>query len=136
MIPTEATEVRFTERGYLVIGADLARALFPTDAVRSWRAAANSACCATSPESKPTPAKPPAPSFDAGRLAVADTANNRVSLFASPPRDGAAVPADAVIGQTGFAANGENEWGLHLRRDRLAIADSGNNRVMIWSLGD
>jgi hypothetical protein len=87
-------------------------------------------------------------SYDADRLAVADTANNRVLLFDSPPRGGAAVPADAVIGQTGFGPNGENEWkavtcrtlcwpyGLHLRNDRLAIADSGNNRVMIWSLAD
>jgi hypothetical protein len=87
-------------------------------------------------------------SYDAGRLAVGDTANNRVLLFHSPPHGGAAVPADAVIGQTGFGANGENEWkavtartlcwpyGLHLWRDRLAIADSGNNRVMIWSLDD
>jgi hypothetical protein len=48
-------------------------------------------------------------SYDADRLAVADTANNRVLLFDSP-RDGAAVPADVVMGQTGFGANGENEW--------------------------
>ena len=87
-------------------------------------------------------------SYDGELLAVADTANNRVLLFAPPPDRGAGAEADAVIGQTDFAANGENEWkavtattlcwpyGVHLHRKRLAIADSGNNRVMIWSLGD
>jgi hypothetical protein len=48
-------------------------------------------------------------SFDVGRLAVADTANNRVLLFASPLQHGAGLPADVVIGQTDFGANGENE---------------------------
>jgi hypothetical protein len=84
-------------------------------------------------------------SYERGTLAVADTANNRVLLFA-PPQRGAGAPAFAVLGQTGFDANGENEWkavtrrtlcwpyGLHLHRGKLAIADSGNNRVMIWSL--
>ncbi len=87
-------------------------------------------------------------SYDQGTLAVADTANNRVLLFAPPPEAGCGAPAGAVLGQTDFANNGENEWkavtsntlcwpyGLHLHRKRLAIADSGNNRVMIWSLGE
>ncbi|MBX6387625.1 MAG: NHL repeat-containing protein [Frankia sp.] len=79
----------------------------------------------------------------AGTLAVADTANNRVLLWDGlPRRDGA--PAVAVLGQPSFAATGENRWqrvepdtfcwpyGLSLRGDRLAVADSGNNRVMIW----
>jgi len=100
------------------------------------------------PQSETVMRFPYSVSYDADRLAVADTANNRVLLFDSPPRAGTAVPADAVIGQTGFGPNGENGWkavtsrtlcwpyGLHLRNDRLAIADSGNNRVMIWSLAD
>lgn len=87
-------------------------------------------------------------SYDEGTLAVADTANNRVLLFRPPAESGAGLAADAVLGQTDFAANGENEWkavtpatlcwpyGLHLHRKRLAIADSGNNRVMLWTLGD
>ena len=85
---------------------------------------------------------------DGHRLVVADTANNRVLIwnhFAPTDRFSA---ADAVLGQNDFDANGENRWdavaddtlcwpyGLCLHRDRLAIADSGNNRVIVWSLAD
>jgi len=76
------------------------------------------------------------------RLAVADTANNRILLWDGVPRDGRA--ADHVLAQPTFAANGENRWssvqrdtlcwpyGIALAGDRLAVADSGNNRVVIW----
>lgn len=76
------------------------------------------------------------------RLAVADTANNRILLWDSVPTQGRA--ADHVLAQPHFGANGENRWtsvqrdtlcwpyGLSLRGDRLAVADSGNNRVVIW----
>lgn len=82
---------------------------------------------------------------DAGRLAVADTANNRVLLWDELPDGGVARGADAVLGQPSFAANGENRWasvtrdsmcwpyGLSLSGRRLAVADSGNNRIVIWS---
>jgi len=52
-----------------------------------------------------------------------------------------------VIGQSDFDAAGENRWravtretfcwpyGPHLHRGRLAVADSSNNRVMIWDCG-
>jgi hypothetical protein len=76
---------------------------------------------------------------DGTTLVIADTANNRVLLWDRPgPR------ATAVLGQPAFGANGENHWsgvtreslcwpyGLSLAGDRLAIADSGNNRVVIW----
>jgi hypothetical protein len=80
-----------------------------------------------------------------GRLAVADTANNRVLLWDQLPETNAAM-ADHVLGQPSFATNGENRWdavrldtlcwpyGLCLANGRLAIADSGNNRVVIWEL--
>ena len=83
-------------------------------------------------------------SYEDGLLAVADTANNRVLLYGEPPESGVAE-ADGVLGQADFAAFGENGWkavtpaslcwpyGVHLHRGRLAIADSGNNRVMLWS---
>ncbi|MEV5410742.1 hypothetical protein AB0K60_18090 [Thermopolyspora sp. NPDC052614] len=79
------------------------------------------------------------------RLAVADTANNRVLLWENPSVNGG--PADAVLGQPSFTANGENRWamverdslcwpyGLCLHGDTLAVADSGNNRVVLWRRG-
>ncbi len=85
--------------------------------------------------------------YDDGYLAVADTANNRVLVWAEPPRSGAFPEADLVLGQVDFGGGGENRWkavahdtlcwpyGLHLHGGKLAIADSGNNRVMIWALG-
>lgn len=87
-----------------------------------------------------------------GLAAVADTANNRVLVWRSAPEqhgDG----ADWVLGQPEFESNGENRWssvaedtfcwpyGLKLHRPavaeshRLAVADSGNNRIMVWELG-
>jgi hypothetical protein len=80
-------------------------------------------------------------------LAVADTANSRVLLFPELPRKGAYHPASYVIGQTDFNGSGENRWkevawdtlcwpyGIWLHKNRLAIADSGNNRVIVWHLG-
>ncbi len=84
--------------------------------------------------------------LDAGRLAVADTANNRVLVWDEVPTTSGA-PAQAVLGQADAAANGENRWesvrpdtlcwpyGLALHGRTLAVADSGNNRVVLWSLG-
>lgn len=83
-------------------------------------------------------------SFDAGQLAVSDTANNRVLLHDPAPAAGIAPDADGVLSQPDFGAHGENRWkavepdtlcwpyGLHLSGDRIAIADSGNNRVVVW----
>jgi hypothetical protein len=94
----------------------------------------------------------------AGGLMVADTANNRVLGWPAPPGPQAdAVPvlgagASAVLGQNGFDPGGENRWsavtpdslcwpyGLSAAADArhgevLAIADSGNNRVVLWHRG-
>lgn len=80
-------------------------------------------------------------------LAVADTANNRVLLWPLPIEAACFAEAAAVIGQFDFDSSGENHWkavaadslcwpyGVCLHRGRLAIADSGNNRVMIWRVG-
>ncbi|WP_235682563.1 NHL repeat-containing protein [Mycolicibacterium poriferae] len=88
---------------------------------------------------------PYAVGLDQGRLAVADTANNRVLLWDELPSEPlGGRPADHVLAQPDFSSNGENRWalvgrdtlcwpyGLSLHGDRLAIADSGNNRVMVW----
>ncbi|MFC5994641.1 NHL repeat-containing protein [Pseudonocardia hispaniensis] len=85
---------------------------------------------------------PYALALDSGRLAIGDTANNRILIWEGPATDGR--PADHVLGQPTMAANGENRWsgverdslcwpyGLSLHGDRLAVADSGNNRVVLW----
>lgn len=78
-------------------------------------------------------------------MVVADTANNRVLVWEDVPAT-SGVPADHVLGQPDFGTNGENRWdavtadtfcwpyGLSLHGGRLAVADSGNNRVTIWEL--
>jgi hypothetical protein len=85
---------------------------------------------------------PYAACLDDQRLAVADTANNRILLWDNVPDDGRG--ADHVLAQPDFSSNGENRWtsvqhdtlcwpyGLSLCGNTLAVADSGNNRVMIW----
>jgi hypothetical protein len=87
---------------------------------------------------------PYAIAFNGTQLAVADTANNRVLIWDDAPRNGIGPGADHVLGQPDFAGNGENQWkaitdhtlcwpyGLHFHQDLLAIADSGNNRIMLW----
>jgi hypothetical protein len=84
--------------------------------------------------------------YDDGLLAVADTANNRVLFWRLPLAEPCFTAADAVIGQPDFLANGENHWravtnhslcwpyAVCRRGERLAVADTGNNRVMIWQL--
>lgn len=80
------------------------------------------------------------------RLLIADTANNRVLAWSEVPDGGSGSAASWVLGQPDFDAHGENRWdavapdtlcwpyGLCLAGDLLAIADSGNNRVVMWRL--
>jgi NHL repeat len=90
-----------------------------------------------------------------GRLFIGDTSNNRVGVVDDVSSTLAVEPVgaafDVVLGQPDLDANGENRWdrvehdtfcwpyGMSFHRDaggaRLAVADSGNNRVMIWSAG-
>ncbi len=85
-------------------------------------------------------------SLEDSRLAVADTANNRILVWNEIPTRTA--PAQYVLGQPNFDANGENQWkavthdslcwpyGIWMHNGRLAVADSGNNRVTLWSLNE
>lgn len=78
-----------------------------------------------------------------GDLAIADTANNRVLIWDGIPADQHVDPV-AVLGQDSFSSNGENRWqivtrdslcwpyGLGAWGNLLAVADSGNNRVVLW----
>ncbi len=77
-------------------------------------------------------------------LAVADTANNRILFWRMPVEQMCSAPAMNVIGQTDFSGNGENRWdavdsttlcwpyGIRFHQGILAVADSGNNRVVLW----
>ncbi len=81
-----------------------------------------------------------------GDLAIADTANNRVLIQGGPV---SSLDPQLALAQPDLAANGENRWsevapdtlcwpyGVHWHRpaagpDLLAVADSGNNRVVLW----
>jgi hypothetical protein len=79
------------------------------------------------------------------RVLVADTANSRILAWdAADLSTGAA--ASRLAGQHSFADKGDNRWhtpardslcwpyGLATDGPRLAIADSGNNRVLLWDL--
>jgi hypothetical protein len=76
-------------------------------------------------------------------ILVADTANSRLLGFAiSELATGA--PARAVHGQPDFQSKGDNRWRTPVRDslcwpygvtsvgDAAVVADSGNNRVMLW----
>ncbi len=89
---------------------------------------------------------PYAIALEGDRMAAADTANNRILVWDRMPET-SSVAADRVLGQPDFAANGENRWdavaldtfcwpyGIRMHNGHLAVADSGNNRAMIWTLG-
>lgn len=80
--------------------------------------------------------------FDGTRLWVADTGNRRVLRWdAIPQRSG--QPADGVLGQPDFRHRDENagavgpaglRWPHAIARwqGALALADAGNNRVLLW----
>jgi len=81
--------------------------------------------------------------FSERGLVVADTGNRRVLLWDTlPERDG--TPADRVLGQRAFTTRDENGGvacgpaGMRWPHDALvaggtlAVADAGNNRVMVW----
>jgi hypothetical protein len=81
----------------------------------------------------------------AGRLIVADTANSRLLGF---DRDGLATGAEAsrLAGQCGFTDKGDNRWrpavrdslcwpyGVAASAATLVVADTGNNRVLLWEV--
>jgi len=79
-------------------------------------------------------------------VCVADTANSR--LLAWPHQDASVLgaPATALSGQATFADKGDNGWqlptraslswpyGIALSGELAVVADSGNNRVLLWPL--
>ncbi|MEW6353790.1 MAG: hypothetical protein AB1469_05775 [Pseudomonadota bacterium] len=82
--------------------------------------------------------------WDGARLWVADSGNRRVLMWRGvPERNGQA--ADGVLGQSDMRRRDENGGGdpsaasmrwphaVTLWRGRLAVADAGNNRIMVWN---
>lgn len=79
------------------------------------------------------------------RLIVADTANSRLLGFAFADL-ATGIDADRLTGQQHFSDKGENRWqrpdrdslcwpyGIAIAGDIVAIADTGNNRVLLWSV--
>lgn len=77
------------------------------------------------------------------QLIVGDTANSRLIGWFDPETG---AVAKTLTGQPDFAAKGDNRWGvatrdslcwpygLSIRENLVAIADSGNNRVLLWEI--
>jgi uncharacterized protein (TIGR03437 family) len=80
--------------------------------------------------------------FDGTVLAVADTDNNRVLIWLTPPHSNG-QPADVVVGQSSFTTNNTSvpptqtslrgPEGVWLYNGRLFIADTQDNRVLVYN---
>jgi len=102
---------------------------------------ATTATTPTVPVSSSSMHLPTAAASDGQILAVADTANNRVLLWKSiPTRNG--QPADIVLGQTDFnsvalvtvtASAMRGPQGVWIQGSKLFVADTQNNRILIWN---
>lgn len=79
---------------------------------------------------------------DGHYLAVADTGNNRILLWTSVPSS-IDAPADIVLGQAGFtsatvyatptASSVRAPQGVWIQNGKLYVADTQDNRVLIWN---
>jgi hypothetical protein len=84
---------------------------------------------------------PTAVATDGVRLAVADTDNNRVLIWNTIPSSNQ-TPADVVVGQPDFktssalrpptASSLRGPQGVWIQNGMLIVADTHNNRVLIW----
>src|SRR4029077_14672748 len=84
---------------------------------------------------------PTAVASDGKILAVADTSNNRVLIWKSIPATNG-QPADLVLGQTNFTTVAPNSLtasalrgpqGVWIQNGKLFVADTQNNRILIWN---
>ncbi len=82
---------------------------------------------------------PGAVASDGARLVLADRNNNRVLIWNTLPTEN--TPPDLVLGQADFTANNpgtgadQMNWpvALSTAADKLAVADTYNNRILIWN---
>ncbi len=86
--------------------------------------------------------QPNAIATDGIRLVISDTDNNRVLIWNSIPSQNN-QPADLVLGQDNFtttrvvnpptASSLRGPQGVWIQGNRLMVADTSNNRVLIWN---
>jgi hypothetical protein len=77
---------------------------------------------------------------DNGRLLIGDCHNNRVLIWNTVPTS-TQVPADVVVGQTGFGVSVsactqsglDSPESIETVDGKLIVADSYNNRILIWN---
>ncbi len=96
----------------------------------------------STPPTRSSVRTPTAVASDGVRLAVADSDNNRVLIWNSIPLTNN-TPADVVVGQTSFtsaaavlppnAGSLRGPQGVWIQGGRLFVADTFNNRVLIWN---
>jgi uncharacterized protein (TIGR03437 family) len=96
---------------------------------------------ASTPISQTSMRTPTAVASDGRVLAVADTSNNRVLIWKSIPTVNG-QPADVVLGQPNFttvagltitASALRGPQGVWIQNGKLFVADTQNNRVLIWN---
>lgn len=86
-----------------------------------------------------------APASDGTQFLVADSGNHRVLVWGAPPVSAADVP-QWVLGQSSFSVNAANRGlmmpdantlrapnAVAIGGGRIAVSDSGNNRVLLWN---
>jgi hypothetical protein len=96
----------------------------------------------STPPTQNTVRTPTSVASDGVKLAVADTDNNRVLIWNSIPST-IQAPADVVVGQPDFKSSGvatppnagslRGPQGVWIQNGRLFVADTFNNRVLIWN---